>query len=69
MSLYHPLKLDPGTCITISLTNSTPLQIASRFGFSKYITSAIHIDICYIYALYVSKKAKTTYDLEWWQRD
>jgi hypothetical protein len=43
-----------------------PFQIISRFGFSRYIDFAMHLDITYIWMRnknYAPKKAKTTINL------
>ena len=45
-----------------------PFQIIRHFDFSRYIVFAMHLDIHYVKIrskINVSRKAKTSYNLEW----
>jgi hypothetical protein len=45
----------------------TPFQIIRHFGFSTYIAFIVYLDIIYIQVYsknYVSRKSKTSYNLE-----
>lgn len=54
--------------INVSKVMLPLFQITSRFGFSMQIVSPMHLDIGYVKIhskIYVSRKARTTYNLEW----
>ena len=45
-----------------------PFQNVGRFGFSRFIVFAMHLNITYVEVynkIYESKKIKTTYILKW----